>query len=118
VSLFAGQIVHCLRCAVPCRTGKPDPEARILQISEGPCGYCVNYDVTWFFMSTRPLLELIKGADGENMGVNALRLPHIQEQFAAVMRAGFAQVPPEAIDWLEIIANWYLPFPHVKRSKT
>jgi hypothetical protein len=40
----------------------------------------------------------------------ALLLPHIQAQFTEVLRAGFAQVPPEAIDWLEVVANWHLPF--------
>ncbi len=36
----------------------------------------------------------------------ALRLPHAQEQFAVVMRAGNADASPDEIDWDRVISLW------------
>jgi hypothetical protein len=110
-------IGHCDRCGVRCRVGTPDPAARLLRESAVPHGYCVNCAVTEFFkLGTHmwPLEDLWKGSglDANKPGDvdKALRLPHIQAAFAEVLRVGKAQVNPADIDWLEVIANWNLPF--------
>ncbi len=106
-------IIHCQRCHIPCHTGKPDPEARLLQLSEGPKGLCVNCAVTQFFKDEKygvSLEQLLRGTEVEKDVTRALLLPHIQEQFTAILRVGCAQVVPEQIDWLEVVANWDLPF--------
>lgn len=36
----------------------------------------------------------------------ALELPHVREQFEAVMRAGAAEAMPDEIDWARVIALW------------
>ena len=41
----------------------------------------------------------------------AMLLPHIQDQFAAVLRAGDADPEAHAIDWQRVVDNWELPFP-------
>ena len=104
---------NCMRCHVRCRTGQGDPRARLLRIAEGPIGYCLNCAVTEWFLSVEPLCDIIK-----RDGIEGLKLPHVQQQFAAVMRAGFAQATPDQIDWLEVVANWDLPFPKKKSRKS
>jgi len=110
-------IVHCQRCHVPCRAGAPDPKARLLQESAGPKGLCVNCAVTQFFKDEKygiSLEHVMRGSDLDGKPgreiTKSLLMPHVQEQFGAILRAGFAQVAPTEIDWLEVVANWDLPF--------
>lgn len=52
-------------------------------------------------------------------GPKSLAYPHIQEQFAGIMRMGLADAMPDEIAWELIIENWELPFPNkVKPSNT
>ncbi|MCE5277168.1 MAG: hypothetical protein ABFD92_16695 [Planctomycetaceae bacterium] len=119
-------IVHCDRCHVPCRTGTPDPKARLLMLSEGPHGLCVNCAVTDFFKNEKygvSLEQVMRGSDLDGPTdpaacPKALALPHVQKQFSEVLRVGCAQVSPDDIDWLEIIANWHLPFPKKKGKRS
>ena len=111
-------IVNCSRCHVRCRTGTPDPKARLLQESAGPRGLCVNCAVTQFFKDEKygvSLEQVMCGSDllktdSPKDVTKALLLPHVQQQFSEILRVGFAQVRPEDIDWLEVVANWDLPF--------
>ena len=105
----------CLRCGIRCRVaGGSDPKARLLQLSETATGFCINCGVADFMRSTPVLADII-----ERNGVQGLRHWTVQAQFAAVMKAGGAQVVPDQIDWLEVIANWELPWPKPRgRRKT
>jgi hypothetical protein len=49
-------------------------------------------------------------------GPEILLMPHLQEIFTNIMRAGFADAIPDEIDWQRIVDNWELPFP--KKVKT
>jgi len=52
-------------------------------------------------------------------GPKGLAYPHIQEQFAALMKVGLADALPDEINWNLIIENWDLPFPSkIKPSST
>ena len=52
-------------------------------------------------------------------GPQSLAYPHIQEQFAGIMRAGMADAMPDEIGWELIVENWDLPFPKkIKPSAT
>ncbi|NIA15163.1 MAG: hypothetical protein GWP08_13910 [Nitrospiraceae bacterium] len=45
----------------------------------------------------------------DQLGFNlpdCLRLPHIQDQFAAVLATGKSDVNPDEIDWERVIALW------------
>lgn len=45
--------------------------------------------------------------------------PHVQEQFAGIMRVGLSDAIPDEISWDLIIENWDLPFAKdVKPSNT
>jgi hypothetical protein len=43
--------------------------------------------------------------------VDGLRLPHVQAQIEAAVRASGSSLAGKPIDWDEIIANWDLPLP-------
>jgi len=86
--------------------------------SAGPKGLCVNCAVTQFFKDEKygvSLEQVLRGSDeldgtpGKEIS-KSLLLPHIQKQFTEILRVGHAQVTPEEIDWLEVVANWDLPF--------
>ena len=78
----------------------------MLRRSQEPKGLCVNCAVHDFLRNTYPCNILLAQS-----GSKALAHPHIQEQFAAIMRAGPADALPDEIDWDLIIENWDLPFP-------
>jgi hypothetical protein len=103
-----------MRCHVLCRTGTPDEKARVFRVSATPDGYCVNCAATEFLKTTPPICELLAA---DRSKVEGLRLPHVQEQFGAMVAAGNGQVDPKHIDWLEVIANWELPFPKIGKAR-
>lgn len=110
----SGQRVNCERCGVPLTIGVGAPEARFITLASGPRGLCANCVVTRFFKSQ----EMAHAADcGKARLPEALRSPHVQAQFACVLRAGESDLAPDLIDWLEVIANWHLPFPGRGKSK-
>jgi hypothetical protein len=45
-----------------------------------------------------------------------LLAPHVQQQFARVMKAGNADATPEEINWQRVVENWNLPFAKAKKS--
>ena len=98
--------INCERCGVCCRVGGPkNPDAKMLRRSKEPKGFCVNCAVHDWLRNTYPVNLIFTTLSPE-----ALRLEHIQQQFTAIMRAGFADASPDEIDWERIIANWKLPF--------
>jgi hypothetical protein len=51
-------------------------------------------------------LDNMHGGHLFGAGPEALRLPHIQQQFASVMRAGLSDANPDDVDWERVIALW------------
>jgi len=104
-------IIKCKRCGARCRiAGPPGTKARMLRFARGP-GLCVNCAVHDFLRNTYPPNILLAQS-----GPGMLLYPHIQEQFAGLMRNGFADAKPDEIDWQLIVDNWKLPFPHKVKS--
>jgi len=106
-------IVNCERCGVRCRADLPgNPKAKMLRRSNK--GLCVNCAVHDWLRNTYPVNILLAQS-----GPKALAFPHIQEQFANIMKVGMADAMPDEINWDLIIENWDLPFPHkIKPSCT
>jgi len=99
------QSIECKRCGLPCRlSGQPGEKAKMLRFAQGP-GLCVNCAVHDWLRNTYPVNLIFT-----TLSPDALRLEHIQQQFAGIMRAGFADASPDEIDWEAIITNWDLPF--------
>lgn len=103
-SLFG---VHCQRCEAACKTAGPgNPDAKMLRRSKDK-GLCVNCAVHDWLRNTYPINMLLAQS-----GPKSLLYPHIQEQFAGIMRIALADASPDEIDWERIVENWELPFPH------
>jgi len=97
---------NCQRCGAPC---KVDPlagsKAKMLRRDKVPQGLCVNCAVHDFLRNTYPVNLLLAQS-----GPRGLALPHIQQQFAGIMKSRCSDALPDEIDWQRIIANWDLPF--------
>ena len=134
------QIANCLRCAVRLKVGPPpNPAARLLRRATKPEGLCLNCAVTEFLQNCPGVGELLKNprcrACGKRPSGNpfdpackcakpdlppigeVIGSPHVQQIFRQVMAAGMADARWEDIDWLEVVANWDLPFPRAKRKR-
>ena len=101
---------NCARCGVRCRKAAGNPEARLLAYSLSDHGFCLNCAVTEFLQNLdviRDSMILLK----KPFDPAAFRLTHVQQQFFQIMAAGNADAKPTDIDWLEVEANWHLPFP-------
>lgn len=107
---LSGAQASCSRCGELCKVADAtNKDARLLKHAATPeNGHCVNCGVVeWFWvMDMRRLVTDPK----------ALALPHVQAQFAAVMKAGKADAPSVAIRWERVIATWNMPFVIGKRS--
>jgi len=44
-------------------------------------------------------------------GIQVLRNPNIQRQFAAILQTGGSELSYEEIDWETVITQWDMPFP-------
>lgn len=102
-------VVACPRCGELCRLSSPVHEdARLLKrtdkVEDGLCANCAV--ASWFRLS--PFMEMIDDPQ-------KLLFQPLQEQFAAVMKAGHADMDPLEIDWELVVKHWDLPFP--KRKK-
>ena len=109
----AGQRVACQRCAKPCVVAATRNTAAKMAVEANGSGVCAECIVTG-------MLKGITGADGRDahragwfaaFTAEGLRLPHIQEQVVAVVRASGSSLPADRLDFDEIIANWDLPLP-------
>jgi len=114
-TLFGSQTgCNCERCGAKC---KVDPlhgsRAKILKRSKVPKGLCINCAVHDFLRNTYPVNMLLAGMRNPE----CLLLPHLQQQFAVILRSGFSDAKSSEINWRLIIDKWDLPFPNkVKRS--
>lgn len=106
---------NCQRCGVACQVSLPrNPKAKMLRRSKELKGLCVNCAVHDWLRNTYPCNILLAQS-----GPKSLAHPHIQEQFAEIMKVGMADAMPDEINWDLIIENWDLPFPHkIKPSST
>ena len=94
-------IVNCDRCGTKCQTSnRISSNARLLQRSAEK-GLCANCAVT-AFLKTCPLGQLIDDPQ-------KLLWEPVQKQFAAVMRAGNADMDTGEISWASVVDNWNLP---------
>ena len=92
----------CDRCGDPCRVArKRNPDAKMLRHAAVPVGNCINCAVAEWFVVT---------GLRETTDPKGLLLPHIQEQFAAIMKMSKADGKPAEINWKKVVANWNLPF--------
>ena len=99
--------IHCERCEAVCRVAGPrNPDAKMLRHLKEGRGLCVNCAVHDWLRNTYPPNILLAQS-----GPKVLLYPHIQEQFAGIMRIGLADAMPDEIDWERIVENWDLPFP-------
>lgn len=93
--------IPCDRCGRLCQGAAGRPDARVFRraIRKGHCTVC----------HTISILKQLDESHGGALfpsGPECLRYPHVQEQFAAVMRAGNAEVDAAEIDWDLVIAGW------------
>lgn len=101
------EIVNCKRCGTRCKVAGPrNSNAKMLRLSKEPKGLCVNCAVHDWLRNTYPPNIILAQS-----GPKILLYPHIQKQFADIMRTGFADAKPDEIDWDRIVENWDLPFP-------
>lgn len=111
-TLFGPETVDCKRCGHQCQVDALEgTKAKMLRRAKGP-GLCVNCAVHDWLRNTYPPNILLAQS-----GPQVLLFPHIQEQFAGLMRIGFADAKPDEIDWQKIIDNWELPFPNKVKSR-
>ncbi len=98
---------ECQRCGRAARGGDGNPNARIMRRARK--GNCVD-------CATIVILQRLDNMHGSKQHgsllpagftwAEALALPHVREQFAAVMKAGNADVKPDEIDWDRVIELW------------
>jgi hypothetical protein len=110
----AGKRVFCQRCAKPlviAPTRKTD--AKMAVEADSPNGVCAECIVTG-------MVKGLTGTDGRDnrkaaafptFTAESLRLPHVQAQIVAVVKASGSNLPADRLDFDEIIANWDLPLP-------
>lgn len=98
---------ECERCGVQLKVDAvPGSKAKMLRHSKEPKGLCVNCAVHDWLRNTFPPNILLAQS-----GPRILLFPHIQKQFAEIMKVGSSDAKPDEIDWDRIIENWDLPFP-------
>lgn len=106
------QKCHCGRCGVRIRLDpKTISQAKMLKRSKVPKGLCLNCAVHDWLRNTYPVNLLLAKS-----GPLGLALPHIQEQFAGIMKSQLSDALPDEINWQAVIDNWDLPFPHKLKS--
>ena len=99
--------LSCVRCGRLCQSGESgNPEARpFRRAQEGLCENCV---VVQFLLcdDLEPLrIGLLRN------GIEVLKNPAIQKQFAKILEVGGSELPMDRIDWDMVINQWDLPWP-------
>ena len=94
----------CQRCGRAAQGGDGNPDARMMRRAQ--TGMCVD-------CATVVFLQRLENTGGHLLPkgetwATALRLPHVQKQFAAVMAAAKADAKPDEIDWDRVIELWDL----------
>ena len=100
-------MIQCVRCGRPCQPEESNnPEARPFRLAKkGLCGDCA---VTQFLLCDD--MEPVRMGVLRN-GVEVLKNPTIQKQFAEILQAGGSELLAENIDWETVVNQWDLPFP-------
>jgi len=95
------KIKPCPRCSKQCVAEKSgNQQARPVRKSDN--GMCLECTVT----------SVLMGLPSAGMfPKEAMLMPHIQQQFAAVLRVGGADPEAYELDWQRLVDNWELPFP-------
>ena len=97
----------CVRCGRHCKPGENvNPEARPFRRAQK--GLCENCAVTHFLLCDD--LEALREGLLRN-GIEVLKVPAIQNQFAEILKVGGSELPAENINWDTVIAQWDLPWP-------
>ena len=106
---------NCQRCGAKCKVDpKAGSQAKMLRRNKVPEGLCVNCAVHDTLRNLYPANLLLASS-----GPRCLAFPHIQEQFAGILKSANSDAKPDEINWEIIIENWDLPFPaKLKRSAT
>ena len=95
------KVTTCRRCGRPA-LGSSDGSPNALVYKRAMKGECTECHAV---VILKGLNEMHGGMLFKD-GPECLRLPHIQEQFAAVMKAGMADASPDEINWEGVIALW------------
>ncbi len=107
---LAGSGCACERCKVPLRVADDrKAEARMLRLAKTPRGYCINCAVREWFYTMRDTFRDLRPED--------LRLAHVQQQTALVMKAAGSDARPEEIAWEKVVADWDLPLRGAAKPK-
>ena len=108
-----GGACRCGRCGAVC---KVDPvagsKATMLKRGRDPKGLCINCAAHDWLRNTYPVNLLLARS-----GPKGLAFPHIQEQFASLMKTANSDASPDEINWQKIIENWGLPFPNKVQAR-
>jgi hypothetical protein len=124
------QIVNCLRCGTPCRTGTPDPTKRAI-LAAAKEGFCSNCMIEHFLLSIEPIANIINGTPSRGHKEFLVpgrpgRGPELfldaewrERVLRPVLRGvlAFTQMPEDSINWIEVVGNWGLPWPKGKQPK-
>ena len=96
-------VSSCQRCGRAALGRDGNPAARMMRHAwKGNCVDCAAV----VFLQQLDNLQGGKLLPPGHTWAEALRLPHVQEQFAAMMRAGNADASPDEIDWERVIELW------------
>jgi len=99
--------VTCQRCGATCKIDpKLGSKATMLKRGKDAKGLCVNCAAHDGLRNTYPVNLILAQS-----GPRTLAFPHIQEQFAGLMKMANSDARPDEINWQRIIDNWDLPFP-------
>jgi len=104
---------NCLRCGFKCLVDSVrGSRATMLKRSNEPKGLCINCAAHDVLRNLYPANLILARS-----GPKGLDLPHIQQQFEALLKIAGTDAMPGEINWSIVIANWNLPFPNkIKRT--
>ncbi|HYE72603.1 MAG TPA: hypothetical protein VEF04_04695 [Blastocatellia bacterium] len=110
----AGALVNCSRCGIVCQIAQTaNKEARPLKHAAKE-GCCVACALTGFLKLELEIEHLLPpGTDISE----ALKMPHIQQQFGRVFIAGQSDVTLDQINWERVTSNWDLPVVLKRRGR-
>lgn len=139
-TLFDSGTTNCERCGVRLKIAtEQTPDARLLRKSLTAEGFCVNCCLTEWLQITEPINDLLRSPRCRTCGGmkypkvfdkmcfcqppqfpsigEMLDMPQIRECIGQLLLAGKSDAKFGEIDWLEVAANWDLPFPKAKRKR-
>lgn len=93
----------CDRCGRKAVGERGSPDAKIFRRAER--GHCAECHVVTIIQTLSNMHGAGTLPTGERLR-ESLRLPHVQQQFYALMRAGSADAVPSEIDWDRVIEVW------------